>query len=803
MLVAFRQASDCHGFVPPPLVLCHANEAATSVCCDASRGLWLFVAFTAGSGVDSLRHSVLQPTLEGVGESVVRNSMAHAIVSGLLMVVVLVRPSAASGERLDIDSLADLPLEELLEMEVTSTTLTAQPIAQAPSVVTLLTQRHFRALELRTLAEALQLVEGISVLPGKFGTASIAIRGTVSDANVFVGLDGLRLNDHYDGYFPRDIGLQHIQRLEVVRGPGSAIYGTNAFSAVISMFSDATRDSSDLGVQTETLVDDEIGHGFRIFGHHHQALGERWRVRVSGQYRDTTGAKVRVENDLSTGLDYSQLPGVTHDERRFLQAQAVVAGTQLLLPDDEVALTLSSYHVRHGPYFGPQKVFTADGHQQRTGLLARLAYDAPIGRSWDLSLAASHCVVHRDDLIQEQPVGFVDDVDGDFQVDPGETFPDGKLRSLSYWSNRMASHARLTHKWRREAPFIKRNRVMAGVEMEYDWLPALDYGQNFESGRYRPGGLRNWDAVDLAQRGQSRLVVAALLQDELQLLDNLWLTVGARYDWYSDVGQTFNPRAALVWRPFALLYVKLLYARAFRAPTFRELYDSTSIEEFRFRIAGNPDLEPETTDTVELAVDWDIFGFAGLRANLFYTQTDHTIEWDSSFNVAGAPFVNFPGRRIYGGEAALHVEVGPRVRLTGNVSLFRSDQLGEGLPGWEETLHRRFGVKELTDIPRIRANGILLADLPRSMTLGVRYSFVGPSESNKRSIWERLGRGFERRAFHELAFNLIVPLLGGKVQANAGVVTAFGKAIPVSLVNEIYQLPAPSLGIRTGLRASF
>ena len=89
------------------------------------------------------------------------------------------------------------------------------------------------------------------------------------------------------------------------------------------------------------------------------------------------------------------------------------------------------------------------------------------------------------------------------------------------------------------------------------------------------------------------------LQDAWAFAPNWELTTGIRYDHYSDFGSTTNPRIALVWQITPDFFTKLLYGRAFRAPSFRELY-LNNITVLR----GNPNLEPETIDTLELAFDY-------------------------------------------------------------------------------------------------------------------------------------------------------------------------------------------------------
>jgi outer membrane receptor for ferrienterochelin and colicins len=113
------------------------------------------------------------------------------------------------------------------------------------------------------------------------------------------------------------------------------------------------------------------------------------------------------------------------------------------------------------------------------------------------------------------------------------------------------------------------------------------------------------------------------LQDEWKLADDWELTAGVRYDEYSDVGSTVNPRLALVWAAEYNLTAKFLYGRAFRAPSFTELYSQNNPAQL-----GNPDLEPETIDTYEAALDYQINRDMNLLVNAFYYEINDLIDLD-------------------------------------------------------------------------------------------------------------------------------------------------------------------------------
>jgi iron complex outermembrane receptor protein len=137
---------------------------------------------------------------------------------------------------------------------------------------------------------------------------------------------------------------------------------------------------------------------------------------------------------------------------------------------------------------------------------------------------------------------------------------------------------------------------------------------------------------------QDRDVVYASLQDQWQIANDWNLTVGLRYDDFSDFGSTVNPRAALVWDASTDVTAKLLYGRAFRAPSFAELFAINNPVGL-----GNPDLDPETTNTYELAFDYRASFDWRVGFNLFYYDIEDLIDFVP--NPQGAQVAENVGRQ--------------------------------------------------------------------------------------------------------------------------------------------------------------
>jgi iron complex outermembrane receptor protein len=155
------------------------------------------------------------------------------------------------------------------------------------------------------------------------------------------------------------------------------------------------------------------------------------------------------------------------------------------------------------------------------------------------------------------------------------------------------------------------------------------------------------------------------LQDEWQFVQDWALTSGVRYDHYSDFGDTTNPRLALVWATTDTITTKLLYGRAFRAPSFAELFATANPVAL-----GNPDLKPETIDTYELAFSHQVKSNFKYSANLFYYKIKDLILFIPGSD--GIKAQNTGGRKGKGGEFELEYSPSNSVKIIGNYSYQKS-----------------------------------------------------------------------------------------------------------------------------------
>ena len=151
------------------------------------------------------------------------------------------------AEELSLEALYSLPFIDIA-------TGYAVPLEKAPSVATLITAEDIQAMGALTLDEVLEAVPGLHVQPSSIESHNnFSIRGMNTSFNpqVLTLLNGYRISaDAPSAAFPSSgrINVQNISRIEVIRGPGSAIYGADAFSGVINIITKNARDIDGLRV---------------------------------------------------------------------------------------------------------------------------------------------------------------------------------------------------------------------------------------------------------------------------------------------------------------------------------------------------------------------------------------------------------------------------------------------------------------------------------------------------------------------------------------------------------------------------
>ncbi|MBK8167196.1 MAG: TonB-dependent receptor [bacterium] len=460
-----------------------------------------------------------------------------------------------------VDDYTSLSLEQLMAIPVYSAAKREQKTSEAPSSVTVVTSQDVRAHGWRTLSELLRSVPGIYVSNTRtYG--SVGVRGFERSGDfggrVLLLVNGHRMNDPlYDSAATVEdfiLDLDLIDRVEIVRGPGSTLYGTNAFFAVINVI---------------TKRADQF-EGFEASGEIGTFDAARGRLTFGTRGDDGSETVLSASGFTSDGKAEVYMPRYDGDPVGFdgrLRGGDGESATRYMGSHRRGGLTIEGFYVGRDKdtppsygtvYYLPRHTFDARAFVEaryehalsaKATLAARLYYDwyKYVGTyQYDLEDPDFPEFLVNKDFSQSESVG------GELQL---------SLKPAS-------GHA-------------------ATVGLEYrDNYRQLMQNYNVDPRYY-------WLDIDPATQ-----IFGLYAQDEYRPSDRLGVTAGLRYDHYDSFGEAVSPRLALVYGLDAATTLKLLYGEAFRAPNANEFY-----YEEEGVVKRNPDLKPEEIVTYELVCE--------------------------------------------------------------------------------------------------------------------------------------------------------------------------------------------------------
>ncbi|HHM06320.1 MAG TPA: TonB-dependent receptor, partial [Gammaproteobacteria bacterium] len=565
-----------------------------------------------------------------------------------------------------------------------------QPIARAPAVASVVTAEDIKRMGATTLDEVLETVAGLHVSLSSLRFSPIySIRGIYTDTNphVLVLVNGSPMTQLFAGDrgIRSTLPVNNISRIEIIRGPGSAVYGADAFAGVINVITKTAQDINglDLGLRAGSFDTREAW----------LQLGDSWKkvdVAFSLQWSDTDGDDSRIiEQDAQTGFDQalgtraSLAPGpaATQQERLDLNLDLGYDNWRLQL------WKWRQYKVGTGP--GVALALDSGGKANADNFKGDLRYRQTLRDSnWDVDARLGYMDI---DSRSEQtlfPKNSKLPIGNDGNINPLSsntvTFTDGVIGNPGVFETHYRADVGAFYTG------IDAHRIRLGSGYAYAKL------RGTETKNFGPGvidgteGTVNGSLTDVTGTDSvfiaphSRRLRYVFLQDEWSFTTDWDLVWGVRYDHYSDFGETVNPRAALIWQTAFDLTTKLLYGKAFRAPSFAELFSQNNpIRE------GNKNLLPETVETYELAFDYQPIFDLATRVNLYYYVISDLI----SPELSGQSFVfqNVGRQSGRGIEWELDWKVTPTLRLSANYAFVDATNERTGSNAGNSPQHQLYG----------------------------------------------------------------------------------------------------------------
>jgi len=465
--------------------------------------------------------------------------------------------SASAVAQQTTKDLSDASLEELTNIQVYSASKHMQSASDAPASVTVVTADEIQKYGYRNLADILRSVPGFYVTYDRDYTF-VGVRGfgRLGDWNsrILVLIDGHRSNNNVLGQamlgneFLVDVDM--IERVEIVRGPSSSLYGANAFFAVINVITRTAKEVKDweLSFQTGSFGTNE---GRATYGHQFHDLG----VLLSGTFYNSSGQTLFFPQFDTPANNNGITSDTDFESYKHILATLTFKGFTLQgLFSTREKIVPTAYF---GAVFNDPADYNIDSHQYFT-----LNYQHPLGK-WLVDTGTSYDQARLQGPVPEAPL-----MAGEPVV----------LSTFSFRGNWWTGEIKVSR------DLFERNHLTFGSEVR-------------DNLRQDQGDLLNPPNTFSADPNSS-LISALYVQDEFGITSRLTLNAGVRYDHYSTFGGTTNPRAALIFRAAQKTALKLLYGNAFRAPDVYEI-----APDFGIFYNDNLKLQPEHIQSLEARVE--------------------------------------------------------------------------------------------------------------------------------------------------------------------------------------------------------
>ncbi len=499
------------------------------------------------------------------------------------------------------ETVDDLDLVKLLNVEVSTATKTNESLDDAPAVITVVTHDDIVRWGYRTVAEVLDHTVGFYVENDQI-LQNVGVRGMTGGLGAESGVIKVMIDGRSVAYRTTSgnwlgielIPLESVAQIEIMRGPGSALYGADAFLGVVNIITFKPQDLRPLSARLSAGVSEGHPEGqFDVVGGGRVGRFD-FMLGAAGESANRSGLSIPSESPALT------LPAGVGTRRYALDLKQQSLSLQARggYEDEQRGhLSLSAYAsgINRGGDFAHwaqlTNGLTVDGQSTGTTISLgqfRLNADALLhaSRTLDLTVQGTYS---QGGVLPADRIEIASDL---FYIE----------RRESYHGFDGTAEARFT-------PNSSFN-LIGGVETIFDH-EFLGAPERIE----RTTGLPVLEAG--ATDVRANLVnVGTYVSSNLKVLDP-WLKVtgGVRYDNHSQYGSEVSGRAGLTSRWSKTLVAKLLYGSAFKAPSPYLLYASPLRPG---DVVGNPNLKPQRIDTVEYQMSWKPSRFFGLTSGVSY-----------------------------------------------------------------------------------------------------------------------------------------------------------------------------------------
>lgn len=585
-----------------------------------------------------------------------RQNLRSALVSRLAAMLLTMWSAIAVAD--ESDAFLDLNIQELMDVDVTSASKSAKPLSQTPAAVTVISQEDIRRSGANSVPDALRFVPGLQVAQLTNNQWSVTTRGfggTYSN-KLLVMVDGRSIyNPVYGGVYwdQQNLMLQDIDRIEVIRGPGASLWGSNAVNGIINIISKSAADTQG-GLVAGGGGNQETGFGAARYG---GKLGD------SAWYR--LYAKHNSRDNFDKVSDPTPLPF-----GRFAPANFENRDN-----NDRSRDSRGGFRVDWDATPQDSTTFQGDFYQ---GGQDRRMY-TPLYTAPNINMVDDTVNTSGENLLGRWKHRYNADLSAEAQV---------------YWDH-----------YRRTAFTGVEDVHTYDVDLQanYRWN---DWNQIVSGGGYRyiSDDLTSSDVVFYTPQKRKISNFNIFIQDNITLIpDTLDFTAGVKYEHNGFAGSQAQPSGRLMWNIDERQHAWAAVSHAVRTAVRTDQNININFARFQmpgncqapvffppgqpqrnceFRITGNPAFGSEKQDSFELGYrftpsrDWsfDVAGFYNRYHDLITSQTGTVYLNDAQNNSAYLPITNqqYGSAETLGLETALNWQVTREWRLSANYSHLRT-----------------------------------------------------------------------------------------------------------------------------------
>ncbi|GLW39180.1 ligand-gated channel [Pectobacterium carotovorum subsp. carotovorum] len=564
-----------------------------------------------------------------------------------------------------------------------------QKITEAAASISVVSQDELTKRKYNDLGEALSDVEGVDVRSstGKTGGLDISIRGMPSDYTLIL-VDGIRQNGSSD-VTPNGFGtmntsfippLAAIERIEVIRGPMSTLYGSDAMGGVVNIITKKASkewvgnitldhtfqedrdygDASKFSIYSSgALIEDKLGLALR---------GNIFRRDASAVSSSSTGQELSMRGPNPVKSDNYLLGGKLSwllDSRNTLWLDGEIGNQKYDNKQGQLGTLGASGGYEDTLRYERRKVTLGSDNQLDFG-------------TWNSSLSFN----------QTETKG---------RLIPGAAIADATVRANHAGDKRLLKNTNLILDTKVVSPIGDSHLLSVGGQywnsVMKDGVVQVNSGEKFEQ--------NSW---------------SLFAEDEWRLLDSLALTTGARYEHHEAFGGHVSPRAYLVWNALDELTIKGGISTGYKTPKLSQLHNGISgvSRQGQSNTIGNPSLKPEKSVNTELGAYYEHFSGFSANATLFHNHFSNKIDsYDIDSNTIG--FRNIGKADTQGLELGSTIPLwSDNWTLNVNYTFTDSEQKGGENPG-----------ARLTNTPKHMANARLNWNVNEQLSTWLKAEYRG------------------------------------------------------------------------------